>query len=87
MNEGNLKILAEDLLDFLNGLEASTVKMKMQIAKLIGVYDEKRKWSWNPNAIKWEKAQGAKCDFERSEDVNSQDFKALLKIYPTIRGS
>jgi hypothetical protein len=35
--------------------------------------------SWNPNNIKWEKAQGSKGEFERSEDVNSLDFKAMLK--------
>jgi lambda repressor-like predicted transcriptional regulator len=30
-------------------LEASVVKMKMQIAKLVGV-TEKQKWNWNPDA-------------------------------------
>ncbi|MEM2506597.1 MAG: hypothetical protein QXF61_06120, partial [Nitrososphaeria archaeon] len=36
-------------------------------------------FSWNPDKIKWEKAQGFRGEFERSEDVNNSEFKALLK--------
>jgi hypothetical protein len=51
----------------LNGLEASIVEMKMRIAKLVGVVEEKPKqtWSWNQDAISWEKAEGQKGEFER----------------------
>lgn len=31
------------------------------------------------NKIKWEQAEGASGPYERSEDVNSLDFKALLQ--------
>lgn len=77
MQDEDLTIFLEDFVDFLDGLEASIVKLKQQIAKLAGA--EKPKFSWNPNAIKWEKAQGAKGEFERSEDVNNPEFKKLLE--------
>jgi len=35
--------------------------------------------SWNPSKIRWEQVEGAKGPYEKSEDVNSLDFKALLK--------
>jgi hypothetical protein len=67
----------EDFCNFLNSLEEAVQKMKQQIAKLVGVAEEKPKY--DIEKIKWEKAQGAKGEFERSGDVNSQDFKELLK--------
>jgi len=78
LSSEDLKVFLEDFVDFLEGLEASVVKMKMQIAKLVGVA-EKQKWNWNPDAIKWEKAEGLKGEFEKSEDVNNPEFKAMLK--------
>ncbi len=78
MNIEDFEIFLEDFCDFLDGLEASVIRMKQQIAKLVGV-EEKSKFSWNPDKIKWEKAQGSKGEFERSEDVNNPEFKALLK--------
>jgi len=74
MNDENLKIFIEDFMDFLNGLEASIVKLRSQIDKLLG-----SKWKWNPDKIKWEKAEGQKGEFEKSEDVNNPEFKAMLK--------
>ncbi|MGC8896565.1 MAG: hypothetical protein ACP5LB_07390 [Candidatus Bathyarchaeia archaeon] len=80
MKVEDFEIFLEDFCDFLDGLEASVAKMKQQIAKLVGVEEKpKREWSWNPEAIKWEKAQGSKGEFERSEDVNNPEFKAMLK--------
>jgi hypothetical protein len=76
--EEDLANFIEDFCDFLDGLEASIVKMKQQIGKLVGV-EEKPKFQWNPDKIKWEKAEGQKGEFERSEDVNNPEFKAMLK--------
>lgn len=59
MKEEDLEIFLEDFCDFLDGLEASIVKMKRQIAKLVGVA-EKEKWGWNPDAIKWVESEGFK---------------------------
>lgn len=68
----------------LNSLEASIVKMKRQISKLVGVAEEKpktesAKFSWNPEAIQWVKVNGAKGEFEKSEDYDNPEFKAMLK--------
>ena len=41
--------------------------------------EETQKWNWDPNAIKWENAEGFKGEYERSEDVNNSEFKAMLK--------
>lgn len=35
--------------------------------------------TWNPDKIKWESTNGAKGIYEKSQDVNSPDFKALVK--------
>jgi len=76
--EEDFEAFLEDFCDFLNSLEEAVQKMKMQIGKLVGVI-EKQKWDWNPEAIKWEKSQGAKGEFEKSEDVNNPEFKKMLK--------
>jgi hypothetical protein len=34
---------------------------------------------WSPAKIKWEAADGPNGPYERSEDVNSKDFKLMLK--------
>ena len=73
MKEEDFEIFLEDFVDLLNGMEASIVKMKQQIAKLVGIV------SWNPDKIKWEKTEGWKGEYERSEDVNNPEFKAMLK--------
>ena len=78
MNLEDFEAFLEDFCDFLDSLEASVVKMKMQIAKLVGVV-EKQKWNWNPDAIKWVKTEGWKGDYEKSEDVNNPEFKKMLK--------
>jgi hypothetical protein len=38
-----------------------------------------QKPSWDPSKIKWIQEEGAKGPFEKSEDVNSLDFKEMLK--------
>jgi hypothetical protein len=40
---------------------------------------EMRTWNWNPNGIKWTDATGKKGSYEKSEDYNSLDHKALIK--------
>ena len=68
----------EDFCDFLDSLEEAVQKMKTQIGKLVGVI-EKQKWDWNPDIIKWVKAEGSKGEFEKSEDFNNPEFKKMLK--------
>lgn len=66
----------EILVDFANALEAAAVNVKHQIAELTGA---KEKSSWDPSKIKWEQAEGSSGPYERSEDVNNLDFKAMLR--------
>ena len=77
MNDEDFAIFLEDFLDMLNGIEASIAKMRQQIAKLVGAVEEKPKYDMAK--IKWEPAEGQAGAYEKSTDVNSPDFKALLK--------
>jgi len=81
----DLKLLAEDIIDYCNAVESASVKLKSQISKLIG--ESKKAWSWDPERIKWEKAQGSKGEYEKSEDINSLDFKNLLKDLAEHKGT
>jgi hypothetical protein len=84
MNKEDFSTFLKDFCDFLSSLEDSIVKMKQQIAKLVGV--EKPSFTWNPNKIKWEKAEGQRGEFEKSEDINNPEFKALLKDLAQHKG-
>lgn len=81
MNDDDLKIFIEDLTDFLNGLEACIVKLRTQIDKLQG-----SKRNWNPDKIKWQETEEFKGKYEKSEDINSLDFKNLLKDLAQHKG-
>ena len=61
------------LLEFLNAAEAGIVQAKRLIAQAKGV--EK----WDQSKIRWEKTEGGSGPYERSEDVNNLEFKAMLK--------
>ena len=76
MGNEDFMIFLEDFCNFLNDLEASIVEMKQQIAKLTS---GEQVWTWNPEAIRWERAEGANGEYEKSVDYNSRDFKALLR--------
>jgi len=70
----NFANFVEDFCDFLDTLEEAVQKMKQQIAKLVGVQPK-----WDPNKIKWEDAEGSSGQYQRSEDFNNPEFKAMLK--------
>lgn len=42
--------------------------------------------TWNPTKISWVEATGSKGPYQRSEDVNNPEFKALLKDLATHNG-
>ena len=69
MGEGGIR---DVLLDFANALESASVNLRFQIKQ------KEQVWSWDPIKITWEKAQGPKGEFERSEDVDNPQFKAML---------
>ena len=61
----DLRILAEDIVDFLNGVEASCVKFKKQIEKLLGREVKARISEDRFNILKWEDERGARLgDFQ-----------------------
>ena len=64
-------LVLEAFTDFLNAVEAGIESARQHI--------KSKKSVWNPDVIKWEKAQGTKGEYERSEDANNLEFKAMLK--------
>ena len=64
-------LVLEVFTDFLNAVDAG-IQAALQRIKAVKV-------GWDPNAIKWGKAEGSKGEYERSEDVNNPEFKTMLK--------
>ena len=67
MSSEDLKIFLEDFCDFLNGLEASCVKLRKQIEKLVGSeVKSKAKISEETfNILKWDNEKGERLgDFQ-----------------------
>jgi len=86
MDDEDFKIFLEDFCDLLNGLEASIIKMKEQIAKLVGNVEDKPKpkWDWNPDNIKWEAVEGSKGSYQRypaegQKAEATEDYKNMLR--------
>jgi len=80
--------ILEIIVDYANAQEAAAVNLKHRIAELIGVKDAAavKEPSWDPSKIKWSEAQGSSGPYERSEDVNNPDFKAMLKDLQAHKG-
>jgi len=81
MSDGDLKIFLEDFIDLLNAQEASIVKMRTQIEKLIGARATPQgspKLPFDASKIKWQDRENEKGKFQMSEDYSSPDHKALL---------
>lgn len=78
MSEDDLATAA--LLEFLNAAEAGIAVAKRIISQGKGV--EK----YDPSKIKWEEAEGSSGLYQRSEDVNSLDFKLLVKDLASHNG-
>lgn len=64
------------IFELVNGQEAGIAAFKQRLSAKKGLAPMP---SWNPEAIKWEQAQGSSGPYERSEDVNNSEFKAMLK--------
>lgn len=47
---------------------------------------EQRQWTWSPDKIKWTQDVGTKGPYERSEDINNTEFKAMLKDLQEHKG-
>lgn len=73
--------VAEAVIDFCNALESAIVNLRRQLGRRNGSSPAPTEnvEGWNPDAIKWEAREGSKGPFERSEDLNNLQFKALVK--------
>ena len=71
---------AEALLEYLDACETGIAQAKRLIAQRKGV--EK----WDSSRIKWKQAEGAHGSYQRSEDVDSPDFKLLVKDLASHNG-
>ncbi len=70
-------LLGTNIMRVLKGLQPEKAKSESQ---------ETRQWTWNPDKIAWHQAQGSSGPYERSEDVNSLEFKAMLKDLAEHKG-
>jgi len=61
----------EAFTDFLNAIEAGIESARQHI--------KSGKSVWDATKIMWTQAEGSKGVYERSEDVNNLEFKAMLK--------
>ncbi len=82
MTDSDLATVA--LLELLNGCESGIIAARQCIkeAKLGDIPQT----TWNPDKIKWTPAEGPSGPYERTEDVNSLDFKAMLKELAAHQG-
>lgn len=76
MNDNDLALKV--LLDFLNAVEEGIATAKQRIETI--------KVGWNPEEIQWIETQGNKGPYERSEDMENPQFKALLMDLKTHDG-
>jgi len=82
MSDEDLKILAEDIMQFIEAMEMACSEFRAQMAKLFGP----EKTTWDPSKIKWTQTQGTRGPFEKSEDVDNPNFKAMLKDLSAHKG-
>jgi hypothetical protein len=67
----NKDLALEALTDFLNAVEAGIEAARQRI--------KTDKALWDPSKIQWTQANGPSGVYERSEDVDNPEFKAMLK--------
>lgn len=61
----------EALLEFLSACEAGIQAARQRIRAV--------KVGWDPKKIRWERAEGTKGSYQRSEDIDNPEFKIMLK--------
>ena len=95
MSDGDLKILAEDIIDYCNAEEAVYVALRLRIEKLFGGSPLKAtttgspKLSFDASKIQWKKAEGGKGPFEIAEkkaNTGNADYAALEQFLENAGG-
>jgi hypothetical protein len=73
----------EKTIEFLKTLMTETAKVLNELEKAGPDKPEQapggKAWPWDHNKIAWTEHQGPKGAYQKSEDRNSLDFKAMLK--------
>jgi len=64
------------IFELVNAFEAGIVRFKQRLGEQKGVFPKPK---WNPDKIMWVQVEGRKGPYERSEDVDNPEFKALVK--------
>lgn len=59
--------------DYANAIESAIVGLRENLRELTKFPE------WDPDKIVWTQAEGPSGPYERSEDVNNLEFKAMLK--------
>ena len=72
MSEERWIEVVDGIVDFCDALESAVVKLRKQLEGFSVA-------AWDPARIKWVEVEGFKGKYERSEDVNNLEFKAMLK--------
>lgn len=75
----------EILTDLANALEAAAVNVKQQVAEIMNITEEE---AWDPEKVKWTKAQGPHGEYEKSTARSSENphFQGLLKALKAHNG-
>lgn len=60
-------------------IEIARANLTGQIDGWLGKITAPQAYLWDPNKIRWEKAESRKGPYERSHDINNREFKAMLK--------
>ena len=80
----NEDLALQALMDFFDAVEAGIAQAKQHLKEAKIPVSEKPKS--DPDKIKWVQAEGASGPYERAEDVNSLDFKELMKDLEAHQG-
>jgi len=76
-HDEDMVLLAEELYEYMRRVNEASAHMLEQMNKIFG--PEVPVDKWDPAKVKWMLAEGSKGQYERSEDVNSLDFKMMVK--------
>lgn len=71
------------LIELVNAFEAGITSFKKRLSEQKDVSENP---SWNPEKVRWEPAEGHRGPYERSDDVDNPEFKAMLKDLARHKG-
>ena len=83
MTNDNLAL--EMLLAIMDGQESGIAAARQLLREKRGIAENKGP-TWNPEGMKWIEAQGSKGAYQKSEDIDSLDFKAMLSDLAAHKG-